>query len=289
MVDLILGIDGGGTSCRAAVAGADGIIGRGKSGASNILTDPDTALIHIEAAARAALEDAGLDGDAIHRAKVLLGVAGSNAGAATRYVLDRLPFAQSAIESDGLIALQGALGDEDGAVAILGTGSIFIVRRGGTVRYFGGWGFVIGDLGSGAWLGRAVLQEMLLAYDAVHTASALTDAILTRFDGDPRAAVEFARTARPNDFARFAPLVFEYAEQGDAVGVALLKAAAITIDESLDRTFTEGADRLCLLGGLSSLYTPWLAEQHRARIIEPKADALTGAVELARLRFTGAA
>ncbi|MFN7027514.1 MAG: N-acetylglucosamine kinase, partial [Pseudorhizobium sp.] len=45
MEKYFIGIDGGGTSCRAAVAGRDGrILGRGRSGASNILTDPDTAL-----------------------------------------------------------------------------------------------------------------------------------------------------------------------------------------------------------------------------------------------------
>jgi N-acetylglucosamine kinase-like BadF-type ATPase len=61
MPHYILGIDGGGTSCRAAVAGADGrILGRGKSGAANILTDPDNALIHIVGAATAAFEEANI-------------------------------------------------------------------------------------------------------------------------------------------------------------------------------------------------------------------------------------
>ena len=40
MADYVIGIDGGGTSCRAALADRNGtLLGRGKSGASNILTD----------------------------------------------------------------------------------------------------------------------------------------------------------------------------------------------------------------------------------------------------------
>src|SRR6218665_2644017 len=58
MTDYIIGIDGGGTSCRAAVADRQGIIlGRGKSGAANILTDPNNAIISITEAAKAAFRD----------------------------------------------------------------------------------------------------------------------------------------------------------------------------------------------------------------------------------------
>jgi glucosamine kinase len=130
MPHYILGIDGGGTSCRAAVADAKGrILGRGKSGAANILTDPDNALIHIVGAATAAFEEANIASSKIGSASALLGLAGSNVGDAVHYVKERLPFAKADIESDGLIALQGALGDSDGAVAILGTGSIYIARQ----------------------------------------------------------------------------------------------------------------------------------------------------------------
>ena len=151
------------------IADADGrILGRGKSGAANILTDPDNALIHIAGAAAAAFEEAKIAPSEMGSACALVGVAGSNVGDAVHYVKERLPFAKADIESDGLIALQGALGDSDGAVAILGTGSIYISREGDEVRYIGGWGFQIGDLGSGARLGHALLQESVLAFDRIH-------------------------------------------------------------------------------------------------------------------------
>ncbi|KQY40448.1 N-acetylglucosamine kinase [Rhizobium sp. Root483D2] len=286
MPHYILGIDGGGTSCRAAVAGADGrILGRGKSGAANILTDPDNALAHIVGAATAAFEDAHIAPGEVGSACALVGVAGSNVGDAVHYVTERLPFAKADIESDGLIALQGALGDKDGAVAILGTGSIYISRQGDAIRYIGGWGFQIGDLGSGARLGHALLQESVLAFDRIHPSSPLTEAVMAEFNNDPREVVEFARAARPGEFGRFAPWVFDHASRQDPVAIALLRSNAQTIDEALDAVVAQGSRRLCLLGGLAPIYRPWLAARHQPLFVEPEADALTGSVALAAKRF----
>lgn len=283
MTDYILGIDGGGTSCRAAVARPDGfILGRGKSGAANILTDPNNAIISITEAAKAAYRDAGLDEAGVNGATAFLGLAGTNVGDLTRYVHDRLPFRRTAIDSDGLIALQGAIGDEDGAVAILGTGSIYMGRKDGTVRYIGGWGFTVGDLGGGARLGHALLQEALLAHDGVHPRSPVTDAVIEEFKHDPRGIVEFARLSKPGDFGRFAPLLFDHAREGDAQAIAIVKTGATAVNESLDAIMAlAGAPRLCLLGGLAPLYPQWLSEKHRSILVEAEADALTGAVALA--------
>ncbi|WP_411032601.1 BadF/BadG/BcrA/BcrD ATPase family protein [Shinella sp. BYT-45] len=294
MTDYILGIDGGGTSCRAAVASPNGVIlGRGKSGAANILTDPNNAIISITEAAKAAFRDAGLDESGVSRASAFLGLAGTNVGDLTRYVHDRLPFRHTDIDSDGLVALQGAIGDEDGAVAILGTGSIYMGRRNGTVRYIGGWGFTVGDLGGGARIGHALLQEALLAHDGVHPRSAVTSAVLDEFKHDPRGIVEFARLSKPGDFGRYAPLAFEYARQGDPQAIAIVKAGAAAVSESLDAVMAlAGAPQLCLLGGLAPLYPEWLSERHRSILVEAKADALTGAVALAakgHRKRTGAA
>jgi glucosamine kinase len=286
MAFYLIGIDGGGTSCRAAVAALDGrILGRGKAGAANILTDPETALQNITDAARNAFGDAGLDQAAIAASRAIVGVAGHNVGDAVHYVKRRLPFAQADIESDGLIALQGALGDGDGAVAILGTGTIYIARRGDEISYVGGWGFTIGDHGSGARIGHALLQETLLAYDGIHEGSRVTDAVLAEFNHDPRDIVDFARLAKPGEFGRYAPRVFDYAERGDPVAVSLLEAAAATVDEALDVVVSRGSEKLCLLGGLAPLYRRWLADRHQPRFVEAQADALTGAVALAAARF----
>ncbi|KGD98233.1 N-acetylglucosamine kinase [Rhizobium sp. YS-1r] len=283
MVDYFIGIDGGGTSCRAALADGNGtILGRGKSGASNILTDPDTALKHIAEAARLAFEEAGITPD-LPSAPAVLGLAGNNVGDAVNYVQARLPFKQSEIVSDGVIALQGAIGDEDGAIGIVGTGTVYIARHDGELHSIAGWGFQVSDLGSGARLGQLALQESLLAYDAIRPITGLSKAILAEFGNNPENVVDFARLAKPGDYGRYTPKVFEFARQGDEAAIRILKTGADGINEALDavNAITRGKGRLCLLGGLAPLYPEYLAERHRSRLSEPLADALTGAVALA--------
>lgn len=283
MPEYFIGIDGGGTSCRAALADGNGtIIGRGKSGASNILTDPDNALRHIAEAANLAFQDAGIAPD-LSSASAILGLAGDNVGDAVNYVRARLPFRQSNIVSDGVIALQGAIGDEDGAIGITGTGTVYIARHEGKLHSVAGWGFQVSDLGSGARLGQLALQESLLAYDNIHPMTEFTKAVLAEFGGNPEAVVDFARLAKPGDFGRHTPKVFEFAARGDETALRILQTGATGIDEALDAVngITKGKGRLCLLGGLGPLYPPYLAERHRTRLSEPLADALTGAVALA--------
>ncbi|MEQ1408495.1 N-acetylglucosamine kinase [Neorhizobium sp. Rsf11] len=283
MVDYFIGIDGGGTSCRAALANGNGtILGRSKSGASNILTDPDTALKHIAEAARLAFEEAGITPD-LPSAPAVLGLAGNNVGDAVNYVQARLPFKQSEIVSDGVIALQGAIGDEDGAIGIVGTGTVYIARHDGKLHSIAGWGFQVSDLGSGARLGQLALQESLLAYDTIRPMTGLSKAILAEFGNNPENVVDFARLAKPGDYGRYTPKVFEYARQGDEAAIRILNTGAAGIDEALDavNAITRSKGRLCLLGGLAPLYPEYLAERHRSRLSEPLADALTGAVALA--------
>lgn len=288
MVDFVIGVDGGGTGCRAAVAGRDGrIIATGAGGAANVLSDRAGSLRNIMTAIDAAFAAAGLDKCTLQRSGVLLGLAGSNVGDTAAFIATSLPAGRVEVSSDGLIALEGAMGDGDGAVAILGTGSIFYARRAGTVRSYGGWGFVIGDFGSGASLGRAVLSAALLAYDRIISASPLTDRLIAEFGGAPGPMVEFARTATPGDFGRFAPAVFSAAEEGDAVALDIVTKAAASVDLALDRIVDDGVSRISLLGGLAPLYPDYLATRHRPRLVPPLGNALDGAVALAARRFWG--
>ncbi|MCD7110235.1 N-acetylglucosamine kinase [Rhizobium sp. DKSPLA3] len=277
-----VGIDGGGTRCRAAVAGADGrILGRGISGAANILTDPETALAHIRLATEAAFQEAGLPASGLSAATAVLGLAGNNVADAVSFIAARLPFARAQIVSDVLVALQGALGDRDGAVASLGTGTVYSIRQQGTVSMLGGHGFKVGDLGSGARLGQGLLQEALLAHDGIRPTTPLTEAVLAEFGRSPEAIIAFAHTAHPADYGRYAGRVFSAAAAGDAVGVQLVRMAAGHIDQTLDAIVARGVRTLCLVGGLAPLYRPWLADRPGIAIAEPAADALTGAVALA--------
>lgn len=285
-MEFVIGIDGGGTTCRAAFASRDGrVLGRGRSGAANIRTDLTGARANIVEAARLAIVEAGEDPTLIAKIPAVLGLAGANVGTYRDQLEAILPFSRNLVVSDALIALEGAVGTGDGAIAILGTGTAFMVRRHGDVRTVGGWGFLVGDQGSGARIGRDLLEETLLAYDGIAEASDLTRAVLAVFRNDPRDLVEFTTTAKPGDFGGFAPMVFEHAAKGDAVANRIIGRAVRDIEASLGVLGLRPGDPLCLLGGLAQLYAPLLSPALQALLRPPAQDALGGAVAMAAREF----
>lgn len=279
---LVIGIDGGGTSCRAAVATMAGeIVGRATSGPANIRTDLTSARANIVDAVRRAFIDAGRDPETMGQAVAVLGLAGSNVGTYKQQLEAILPFRRSLVETDAVIALQGAIGSVDGAIAVLGTGTAYLARKHGRLKAIGGWGFMIGDQASGARIGRDLLEETLLAHDGIRPGSALTAEILAVFRNDPRDVVEFTTNAKPGDFGGFAPKVFDHAARGDVVAEAILARAVAAIEASVAALGLGAGDPLCLLGGLAPLYEPRLSAAVRAHVRPPRQDALGGAVELA--------
>ncbi|TPM51687.1 N-acetylglucosamine kinase [Mesorhizobium sp. B2-2-3] len=279
---FVLGIDGGGTSCRAALAMADGtVLGRAKSGAANIRTDLTGARSNIVEAARQAFVAAGQDPDLIPQTPAILGLAGANVGTYRQQLEAILPFSTSRVETDAEIALEGAVGSGDGAMAILGTGTAYMARKNGKSRAIGGWGFQVGDQGSGARIGRDLLEQTLLAHDGVRARTPLTDSMMAVFRDNPEDVVEFTTNAKPGDFGGFAPKVFEHAEKGDAVANWILDKAVGDVEASLGALDLAADAPLCLLGGLAPLYAPRLSARYRALLREPLDDALGGAVQMA--------
>lgn len=285
-MDFILGIDGGGTGCRAALATPGGqVLARASSGAANIRTDLTSARAHIVEAAQRAFVAAGKDSGLIVHTPAVLGLAGANGGTYRQQLQAILPFRESRVESDAEIALEGAIGAGDGAIAVLGTGSAYRVRRNGVSRPVGGWGFQVGDQASGARIGRDLLEKTLLAYDGICQASALTREIMAVFRDNPEDVVEFTVAAKPGDYGGFAPKVFDHAARGDAVARRIVDKAVADVERALAALRLGEGDVLCLLGGLASLYAPLLAPRYRALLREPQGDALAGAVRMAARYF----
>ncbi len=283
---FVLGIDGGGTSCRAALATVEGtVIGRAKSGAANIRTDLTGARSNIVDAARQAFIAAGQDPDLIPQTPAILGLAGANVGTYRQQLEAILPFSISRVETDAEIALEGAVGSGDGAMAILGTGTAYMARRNGKSRAIGGWGFQVGDQGSGARIGRDLLEQTLLAHDGVRARSPLTDAMMATFRNNPEDVVEFTTNAKPGDFGGFAPKVFEHAEKGDTVANWIVDKAVSDVEASLGALGLPDDAPLCLLGGLAPLYAPRLSARYQALLKPPLDDALGGAVQMAARLF----
>lgn len=274
---LFLGIDGGGTGCRAAVADASGrILGEGQAGPANLTSDPAGTRANILAATRAALGRAvGADAVELELPRLVagLGLAGANTAGGLR--LD-LPFARMRLETDAVTAVKGALWGGDGIVAAIGTGSVFASQRNGTIRQAGGWGLVLGDEGSGAWLGRALLARALRAVDGFVPLTPLLAEVIADH-GDPAGIVAFARDARPADLAALAPRILG---SSDPAAVVLLDQALADVGAAIERLQGEAPVPVVFLGGLGPVCARALADRWDIRA--PLGTALDGALILAR-------
>jgi glucosamine kinase len=283
---VFLGIDGGGTGCRAMLVNRNGeVLGEGASGAANIMTHPSRAVESVISASREALRSSGITHSDLSHIPAFLGLAGANIGNHAENFQRKLPFRKCSIDTDAVISLQGAIGDSDGVAAIIGTGSVFISRQNDRIQTVGGWGFTVGDLASGAWLGRRLLQETLLSYDGVHRGSPLTKTVLNRFENNPQTVVEYAHTARPGEFGELAPLVFEFVEKRDPIARQILRRALSDIEETLDLLLPDAPVRFCMIGGLGPIYADMLSNYYRSRASDPLGDAVAGAASLACKMF----
>ena len=281
---LFLGVDGGGTGCRAAMCRADGTrIGQATGGPANVSTDFDTAVDNIAKTVTAASLGAGLRDADMRRVVAHLGIAGVVSDRIAARVAARLDLGDCRVTDDRPTTVAGALGDGDGAVVSLGTGSFVGARRGMALRAVGGWGLPVSDQASAAWIGRAALTATLDAVDGLTAPSPLTDAILARFNHAPQAIVTFSAGAQPMDYGTMAPTVTAAALDGDATAVAILQAGAAWIERALVAVGHDDALPLCLMGGVAPAMQPYLMRAGR-QIVAPVGTALDGAVQLARRR-----
>lgn len=269
---IFLGIDGGGTGCRAAVSDEVGcILGHGTAGPANVNTDLQGTLANVLAAAEEAL--AGRDpGQAI----AVLGLAGANVRSAAEALRASLPFAHTRIVSDAVTAARGALGPNDGIVAAMGTGSVFAVQRNGVMRQFGGRGFLLGDEGSGAVLGRTLLSRALRAEDGFAEMTPLLHGILDEFGG-VEGVIRFATTARPAEFGTLTPRLIG---SDDPAAEAIFGAAVAEVQGIL--TTLQGSSPLpvTFLGGLGPAYAARLSDLWTIR--PALGSGVDGALAMAR-------
>ncbi|WGF89578.1 BadF/BadG/BcrA/BcrD ATPase family protein [Marinivivus vitaminiproducens] len=283
-MDMLVGIDGGGTQCRARIRRLDGtLIGEATGGTANLLAGVDDAVATLTTVVGAALRTGGLAADRIAACHAGLGLAGANVASLAASLRARaLPFASWTLESDAEVACRGAFPDRDGAIAILGTGTAYVVRAGGRFTSLGGWGMMVSDHGSGADLGRAALTAAVLALDGVTPRTGMCDAILREFQDDAGRVAVFADRALPRDFARFAPLVWDRADAGDPAASSIVRQATDDVERMLRRAIALGAPAIALLGGLAPRYTARLSPDLRALVAAPAGDAMEGGIDLAR-------
>ncbi|CAN0599943.1 unnamed protein product, partial [Ectocarpus sp. 12 AP-2014] len=136
--------------------------------------------------------------------------------------------------------------------------------------------------GSGAWLGRAALEQVLLCHDGLADHGDLTRTLFAEFDNDPNAIVAFSMSAKPGDYAAFAPDVVSAADSGDASGQAFMAKGANYLIRGLNALGFQPGDTLCLSGGVGGHYARYLPASILSGNIGPRGTALDGAFHLAK-------
>lgn len=289
MVDesrYFLGVDGGGTGCRARLTDASGnVLGEGVAGPANLALGIEVAVNSVMEAVYQALKLAQLGTVQLKRTHAGLGMAAANVPK-HREALEKatLPFMSVTIRSDAETACLGAHSGNDGGILILGTGSQGVVYRNGAFSTVGGWGFALSDSGSGSILGRAAVRRAFLAHEGIESSSLLTREVMHRFDFDLAAMLDWAEKAKPSDWADFARLVFAHAKQADEVALELVRESADAAERMLGRMQAMGATRICLMGGLAQPIMPYLSHRFNNVIVKPEGDAMDGALLLARAK-----
>lgn len=128
---------------------------------------------------------------------------------------------------DSITAYLGALGDERGVVVAAGTGSVTLAVGAVEIARVDGWGYLMGDAGSGYWLGRAALEAVMRAYDGRGPATALSEVVRADFPDVEAAYIELqADPERVQRIAAYARAVADAAAAGDAVAAAIASAGA---------------------------------------------------------------
>lgn len=299
-VELFVGLDLGGSGTRAALAGADGAVlavGRGPSGLvggaggnRQLARALDSALASITArVGHTAVE-------------VFAGTRGlSIAGRRERLELElhtRFPQATVQVSNDAHIGLWGALAGQPGVAVIAGAGSIALARtQDGREGRAGGWGYLLGDEGSGYWIGREALITYLRMLERGTTASRLA-ALVTETTTKTTVVDTLGWFYRGTDqvarLAALAPLVTQAAHGGDRDAAHILEAAGAALADlastAVRQVFAEPEEiQVVTIGGVWSAGPPLddafntrLNQQlPRARRVKPRLLPVGGSLLLA--------
>jgi glucosamine kinase len=285
---LFLGIDGGGSKCRAVIVGADGaVLGSGLGGPASPFQGFEQSIASITAATHRALASAGLEEARARRLHACLGLAGVNLPAVHRQVLEWAhPFSDVLVATDSRVACIGAHGGADGAILIAGTGSCGYAMVDGEEVLVGGHGFPCGDKGGGAWTGLRALEHVLRTLDGLGEPTSLVARLLTHLGArDALGLVGRLGGHGAVEYARLAPLVFAAADEGDKVATAIVREGAEYLDGLARRLLAAAPPRMSLrmslIGGLAPLVTRWLAPEVAAALSPALEAPEMGSVRLA--------
>ncbi len=156
----------------------------------------------------------------------LAGVSSDGVRTWAEVIFGELVSGELILTGDEEIALQAAFGDGAGVLVIAGTGSHVVGRCSNGARMTaGGWGPMLGDEGSGYWIGLEAIRSGLRARDRGVPTCLLRDiSAYWELDGVNALVAKANQRPRP-DFSKLAGVVAECAEKGDALARSVLERA----------------------------------------------------------------
>jgi N-acetylglucosamine kinase-like BadF-type ATPase len=241
--EMVLGIDGGGTHTVALLAEGNTVLGRGESGPSNMHAVGMTrACQSLEEAIQAAFAAAGVEPGTVRSA--CLGLAGADRPEEKELLTqwaERIRLAERVeLTSDGSLLLAAGTPEGWGLALVSGTGSI-VVGRGpdGQMSRSGGWGYLLGDEGSGYELVVSALKAILRERDGRGQPTALTGRLLEamglRSAQEMIPAVYSGGWDRPK-LSALSPVVIAVADEGDVEAGKILETSADEIARAAEAT-----------------------------------------------------
>ncbi|RPH32228.1 hypothetical protein EHM92_08755 [bacterium] len=267
---FVVGVDGGGTKTIGELADHDGT-----PLATHTVGPTNPNVIGVEESARtlcnlirylcdqAACKPGHLRG-------VNLGLAGGGGEKIQREIRQKVagclhedgaPEPPIQVVTDVQIALEGAFGGGPGIAVVAGTGSSIMYKTAqGAVELIGGWGRILGDEGSGYYIGLEALKAVTRDYDGIAQAEALRNALGARFGLDSRYRIVEAIYRQHFPIPSLAPLVFELAASSESISCGILTQAATLLANQVEAALLRmgnGPVGMVLTGGLVEHDTPY--------------------------------
>jgi glucosamine kinase len=230
MHGIFVGVDAGGSRTIAALARGEELVRTVVgSGANPNLIGVEAASQRIEGCVRRVLEDES-------PAAIGIGVAGAGDDRVAAQLLGSLsrsfPSARVVLSHDARIALRAALPQGDGLVLIAGTGTIAYAEVGEETFRAGGYGYLLGDAGSGFAIGAAALRRLFAAKDAGSAQNAMLAELAAQLGSNERSAMLagiYQSSTAVADIAAFAPLVLRHAAEREELSSGIVEQAALAL------------------------------------------------------------
>jgi N-acetylglucosamine kinase-like BadF-type ATPase len=285
----VLGIDAGGTKTVCQLADDTGtIIEETRGPGANLQAVGE---LDVEKVLHDVMERA-LERRRAVPAAICLGIAGVDRdedAAVVGGIMRRIGYkARMLIVNDALIALEAGVPAGPGVVVIAGTGSIAYGRNArGQAARAGGWGYILGDEGSGYWIGRTAVRAVLREADRRGERTSLTPRLMKHFDvSKPQDLIYhvYYGGLRPTAIGALSPHVQAAYDEGDLVAAGILDGAARELTSSALSVarrlgLEQGEPTFVLAGGVFK-GVPWLVGELTRRLTETATKARVQLLEI---------